>query len=373
MKWILFASFRYRLAVFFAVSLLLTFGFLALLVTTSWGEWRSAADYHARWSVIGDRCQALFGEAEAEFKSIQQSIWSSCDSSRIFPDCLFADIEKFEKADLVFAPVVEAGCIVTDKSPWDVLAAKPSLVIPVDPGNSAAFALKANGMELKEFLVGFVAALLLLMLVADVLRRFIVEPQVGWRRLNTMLSVLSGFVVAAYAVNEGAQPEVAAGVGLVSIAAAFAAIIYLRAVVLWVAAGFQSIPPAAPHLEAETVIASVETQATPFTDAPVLNLCPIEHGAKSYAGSVPATLTNDIDHDKTESVQFKNDEWYKSPYFAIGIPIITFGVIFRPNLAYETFISTLVQIIGLAVIVGVFYGIKWAIDKTKESKGPDSN
>lgn len=288
MKSILFAPFRYRLAVSVALALLLTFGYFALLAATSWGEWRSAVDYHARWSTIGGRCQALFLDAEAEFKPIEPPICRSGDNEH---DCILAYSEKQTQ---VFAPVVKAGCMVTNKSSWGFLTAKPALVVPVDPGNLVAFALKTNGMELNQVVAGCVAALVLIILVADVLSRLVVETHTGWRRLNTVLSVLSGFGVAAYAANDGAQPDIAAGIGVVSIAVALAATTYLRAVVLWVADGFLAKSPTILPCEVETEVARVEAQATtqvdPSANDSISNLCPIEHDASLDAGATLSTL-----------------------------------------------------------------------------------
>lgn len=284
MRSFLFAPLRHRFAVCAGLALLLTLGFLAAVAATSWPEWKSAVEYHARWGGIAEQCRDLFGKAEAEFQTIERRDCSRTDDANWY-ECYFANKAIEER---VFAPVTKAGCTVTRTSSGADGTEIPSLNVPADPGNPVTFALEAGRMDWAEFSAGFIAALLVLMVAADATRRFISEPHIGWKRLNLVLSVLSGFAVAAYVASDGGSPQAAAGVGLVSIAAVCAAIIYVRCVVLWVIAGFRKEPPTIPPQSAATDTIPFENTGTPSRVAPDIAASVVELDAKVNAA--PDTL-----------------------------------------------------------------------------------
>ena len=96
------------------------------------------------------------------------------------------------------------------------------------------------------------------------------------------------------------------------------------------------------------------------------------HGSKEICSTYNITTT---DNDKASephrenakvepafkennSTQSDQDYWYKSPYLIFGLPVVVLGLMFWPDRAYESLISTVAQAIVLAVIAGIYYGIK---------------
>ena len=90
--------------------------------------------------------------------------------------------------------------------------------------------------------------------------------------------------------------------------------------------------------------------------------------SNSPATSGDAKTNEHLEGNTTRSIAIEQNkltkgEWFKSPYLLFVLPIVFLAVMFRPEHAYETLISTLVQIIGLALVFGIYYGVKWLAGK----------
>jgi uncharacterized RDD family membrane protein YckC len=235
MREFLLSPFPRRLRVCAISSLILVAGFLAFATATAWPDWKKASDYRARWSGIEDRCRVLFGKAEIEFRALDMRSCAGIDDFGKWLDCDAANREIESRA---FSPVVKAGCSVS-LSPIGSSGAKvPSLDIPSDLGNPLSFALESWRIESPEIPAAFAAILILLLAASDAIGRLLSEANAGWKRLNAVASSIAGTGMAGHVLDDGGHLAAAAGAGLLAFAGVGLAIIYGRAVFLWVAEGF---------------------------------------------------------------------------------------------------------------------------------------
>jgi hypothetical protein len=80
--------------------------------------------------------------------------------------------------------------------------------------------------------------------------------------------------------------------------------------------------------------------------------------------------TEELHRAEVEHVRYerwkKRDAFLLKVFVAIGLPIAIVGALLRPERAYETFVSTLVQTAGLGLVAWVVLAIKRSRSKRKQ-------
>ena len=90
-----------------------------------------------------------------------------------------------------------------------------------------------------ELLNAFFVIVLGILLVTDLVRRFLSEQHLGWRRLTLVAAIAVGALVAGFRHLDGQSIGDTVATGFVATAVAAIFLIYGRAIFIWVSVGFQ--------------------------------------------------------------------------------------------------------------------------------------
>lgn len=217
--------------------------------------------------------------------------------------------------------------------------------------------------------IGFVVFFAL----SDVVKRLLLDPHSGWRRLSIVSSGVGSLAGFGYVVSEAYDPFPAAFlVAILSLAGTLAVAVYARALWTWIGDGFPA-PQADPsnisaiHTTASISNAPPSTRPVPaetYTAAPVvivqsengrlISFCPAcqaetEHDGAYCAlcGRNPAAAALAM-KAKRETKKPLNLTWL---WWFLGLTFIALSFIFNSERALGTLISTTVQVAVLVPLV----------------------
>lgn len=236
MKSFLLSSFKHRLGVFSAVSLLLFLVLYGLSYVYSIDNWRAETEAAIKWtSGQKERCELLFRKAEEEIQSIDKGRCEFKGDFRELDQC--RDSEKKRRAELVQV-TSQSDCPTTYflRSPNGLLL----LTEKKYPDPLPIFALESMGLSLEYLPIALAGLVTVLMLLSDFAKRVITESNAGWKRLSIVGSLMTAAIVAGLWLHEGGNGEETFLASIMAFCIAYFALVYSRTAYKWIADGFAS-------------------------------------------------------------------------------------------------------------------------------------
>ncbi|MBW6124630.1 RDD family protein [Pseudomonas aeruginosa] len=238
MKSFLLASFKKRLKVISALSMLLLLAWYSLAYLTAIESWEAQKADAIKWiSGQKEQCQTLFKQAEEEIESIDKGRCELKGDLSAFFQC--RDSEKKRKAELV-QTIWESDCPVVlipgARSPSGL----PLLSEKRVPDPIAIYAIKSRGLSLPTLAAAFAGLFAALMLISDFTNRLMTESNPGWKRLSIVGSLIAAGIVAGLWLYEGESGEKTFLASIMAFCIAYFALVYSRTAYKWIADGFAS-------------------------------------------------------------------------------------------------------------------------------------
>ncbi|HBO3135825.1 TPA: RDD family protein [Pseudomonas aeruginosa] len=238
MKSFLLASFKKRLKVISALSMLLLLAWYSLAYLTAIESWEAQKADAIKWiSGQKEQCQTLFKQAEEEIESIDKGRCELKGDLSAFFQC--RDSEKKRKAELV-QTIWESDCPVVlipgARSPSGL----PLLSEKRVPDPIAIYAIKSRGLSLPTLAAAFAGLFAALMLISDFTNRLMTESNPGWKRLSIVGSLIAAGIVAGLWLYEGESGEKTFLASIMAFCISYFALVYSRTAYKWVADGFST-------------------------------------------------------------------------------------------------------------------------------------
>ncbi len=256
MKTFLISPFKHQAKRLALMSFLVVVCWFGLLVVSSIQDWKVAVEnFQQSASGKKDRCESLFDITSTEIMAIdrgrcgkptdgidssnldsfsnmvrlskQTKLWIECDS-----------YEKKRRAELV-AMQFASGCptySLTTDGDLKVLVLKSKK--NEAPAPIIDYALKLNNLHYSIFPIVFFGLTVAMLFLCDVLRRWLTEKNLGWKRLILVGSITSGAMAAGLGLQDGKSGGDAIVAGIAAICIAAAAFVYGRMIFRWVTEGF---------------------------------------------------------------------------------------------------------------------------------------
>lgn len=360
MKSLLIASTQKRLAISAILALFGLFIAMAVTVANARIDWHNyAAEYKASLDRPDSRCEKIVAELA---KSQNAPDWCHNRGVKNIADeyaCLL------EKVRAIKETARQNGC-PDSRSLYGKAAA-------ADPGPLFDFVIARVSnyiLAIAAFTgIGFVV----LFALSDVVKRLLLDPHPGWRRLIIVCSGVGGIAGFGYVVSDASDPFPAAFlVAILSLVGTLAVAVYGRALWAWIGDGFSTQQVEPPNISAtsKTASASNETPssrpvpAEAHTTAPTviapsdngrpISFCPAcqaetEHDGPycSLCGRNPTAAALAI-KAMAETKKQRNLTWL---WWLLGLAFISLSLIFNSERALESLISTTVQVAVLVPLI----------------------
>lgn len=324
------------------------------------------------------RCKQMYADAKPHMTEPQCEKDSGSLSVYRWLDCLEAHDSNQPEIVRVFA---NSKCPIQGEIKFGGRSyGNPELVPAEDPGSLVSYTWNLG--EIKPLLppAAFLALVALLFMLTDIVRTFLLEPHIGWRRLAIVVSALAGVLVPAVAIDWAINdiylyfvyaPTLAVGV--------CASILYGRKIFSWVHSGFSSeaqsqVNPRNQSQPTPAPVTTAKVNAAPLIESPApsashgmvsadialnesgrsISFCPAcqaetEHDGAycSLCGRNPAAAALAI----KAIAETKNELNLTWLWWVLGLTVVALSFIFRPGRALETLISTTVQVAILVPLI----------------------
>lgn len=235
MRTFLLSSFSRHFKVFSLLGLLLLMLGLSFKAFSDYEAWIGAKAKFNEWQTNnGPKCERIFSEAE---KILEAPSICKFDTSR---PLLFLECKEQEKQRKTAAIAIarESDCPTSGNLFGDGL---PLLLGLHDPGSFWEYSLEQRGNPKYAAIVVAVASVVTgLLFLADLTKRFLLESNLGWRRLTVVVSALISVLAFAFYCFDADDPvpEEAIGIALLALISSFVVFGYGRIAVLWIGNGF---------------------------------------------------------------------------------------------------------------------------------------
>ena len=250
MRSIFLSSATKRLSLSAALAVICFLALAAIALTKQFGWWSDEVTAYRDWVSSGNaaRCKGLLSNA-APFMTPSSCLRPSDPWPFLFADGAEAkEITTFKICDEAYlrqqqedvSKFLDSGCPINWYHRISEKKGTLTLNAPNDPGSLIAYAWGRSNPAPLELLAAFVAVTVVLFLLTFVIRDFILETHIGWRRLSIVASVVAAIAVPAVHFDDMRDPLAVVALSIAAFIGTIVIIIYGRKVFFWVYSGFSS-------------------------------------------------------------------------------------------------------------------------------------